>query len=119
MLFKNAAVHDDRQPRRARPGGRFLVDDAFLHPDGARAGPDGRLDDLRHVLGAAEDVHDIHFFGHGVKRWVRLLAQDLGLLRVDRNDPVAGPLHVFGDAVAWPAHLSRQPDYGDYPRLLQ
>ena len=58
-LDRRAAVHDDREPGRAGAVGGGLVDDAELHPDGARADRDRLVDVRPGGVGPAEDVDDV------------------------------------------------------------
>ena len=55
-LFKNAAVHDHRNAGRFRFLSGRIVDNAFLHPDAARALLKRVVDYFRNFFGPAKNV---------------------------------------------------------------
>ena len=78
-----------------------------------------RVRDLRHLLRAPEDVHDVHGHGDGVEVRVDRLAQDRRVerARIDRDDPVALALEVAHHEVARPVPVRGGADHGDGLRL--
>src|SRR5262245_35055892 len=59
VLLQNAAIHHHKDPRLAGFFGSLFVDHAFLQPNGRQLQADGFVDQVRHKLGAAKDIHDI------------------------------------------------------------
>ena len=88
MLAQHAEIHHHQQPCRAGAGGGGVIDDADLHPDGARADGDRLVDDRSHLIGAAEDVDDLDRGRH--RRQVGMARQSLPARQpgVDRQDLV-------------------------------
>ena len=52
---------------------RTFMHNPFLHPDGFCAAADGRFDNIRHELGAPEDIHNLDRVGHFVEAEAGLL----------------------------------------------
>ena len=73
MFFQDAGVHCDEEAAAAGALGGFVMDYTFLHPDGAGVAADGGVDDVWHELGAAENIHDVYFFGNVFQARVALL----------------------------------------------
>lgn len=90
MLFEDASVHDDEQACLPSALGGLGMDHAFLHPHCLGPDANGVLDHLRHVLGAAEDIYDVHFVGHFFQARVGFLAEHFLFVGIDGNDSVAG-----------------------------
>src|SRR5207302_8436438 len=109
------AVHDDLDAGRLAQRGRLVVADAELHPHHRRADRDRVLDDARRVLGRAEHIDHVDGIRDVAQRGVDLLAEQFlaGYARVDRDDPVAFPLQVFHDEIAWPVPVGRGADHRD------
>jgi hypothetical protein len=93
-----------------------VVDDAELHPHGARADLDRLVDVRAGRVGAAEDVDDVDAVADLVQGRDAALTVDLRArrLRVDRDDPVAPALEERGDPVAVAVRARRAAD--DRPR---
>src|SRR4051794_6328246 len=96
-----AAVHDDGQSCRTRPGGRILIDHAQLHPDSAGADRDRLVHMCARELRAPEDVHHLDRLADRGQIREALLAEDLpgAGTRIDRANPLAARLEKCGDAV--------------------
>ncbi len=62
MLLQQTSIHHHRQSRRPGLVGGGVVDDAFLHPHRLRTDGDRCVDDLRHRVRLAKDVHHIDPF---------------------------------------------------------
>jgi len=62
-FFGDAQVHDDKEAGAAGLGRGRFVDDAFLHPYGAGADLNRCVHNFGDELRAAENVHDVDFFG--------------------------------------------------------
>ena len=90
MRRADAGVHHDHQPAALRAGRGVLAGDAGLQPQRLGADRDGFVGDGRRVFRAAEDVDDVDALGDVDERRIRLLAENLGLARVDGNDAIAG-----------------------------
>ena len=78
---------------------------------------DGLLGDAGQRIRRAEDVDDVDGHGHVGEALEALLAEDLGLARVDGDDAVAVPLEVEADEVAGAQLVLRQPDDRDGLRV--
>ncbi len=100
MLNQETSILYDQEPGVPRFLGRFLVDHVELHPDGFRADTDGGIDGFRHGFWTPKKVDQVNYFLDFVKYRVRLLTEDLRLVRIDRNNPIPGLLHVGRDFVA-------------------
>ena len=120
MLDLDAAIHHDVESGRARDPRGLLAPDAELHPQHLGALGDGRAREVRHLLGLAEAIDDVDVAGrnrgHG---GIRALAQDLGRIRIDRDDAVAMLLHVLRREEARAIPVRRQADHGDDARARQ
>ena len=101
VLFENAPVHHHVQSGRARalappPRGSRL-------PASTRSSRRSRSR-IRQSPARTPDRRKTStmsiFSGTSSSRAIALLTQHFGLLRIHRNDPVSGALHVCGDAVA-------------------
>jgi len=113
MLFQNAAVHHDEQASLTRlPGSRFM-NDAFLHPDGARADANGRLHNRWNEFRSPEHIHDVDRLRNRLQIRVRFLSQHFFEVRIYGDDPVSGALHVLRHAVAWAKPPCGEADDGD------
>lgn len=75
--------------RARRPGSCLLVDEAQLHPYDFRANGNRVLDNRRHVLRPAKDVHDIDPIRHIPQARICSLSMRFGDVGIDGNDPVA------------------------------
>ena len=95
------------------------MDHAFLHPDHLGAFANGGLDDLGDKFGAAENIHDVDASGDCVQVGIAGLAQNPGLLGVNRNDAVAGALQVFRDPMAGAEAFRGKAHDGDDPRGME
>jgi len=65
-LFHHAVIHDDEQASLLCSPGGLRMTQAFLHPDGLGANADGLIYNVRHGLGAPENVH--HIDGSGIDK---------------------------------------------------
>jgi len=99
VFFQDAGVYDYEEAGAASAFGGFVVRNAFLHPDGAGADADGRLNDVRHEFRPAENIHDVYLFGNVFQARVAFLTQHVSFARIYWNDAVADRLQVIGDAV--------------------
>jgi hypothetical protein len=71
------------------------MDHPLLHPDGPGPHFDGLLDDLRHCLGAAEDIHCVNGFRNRGQIGVAALTQYFFGVGVNGDDAVALPLKIL------------------------
>src|ERR1019366_8656027 len=76
---------------------------------------DGGFHNLRHELRAPENVHDVDWLRNRFHIGVTLFAQDFGLMGVDRDDPIPGPLHVFRYAITGTVALGGEAHHGYGP----
>jgi hypothetical protein len=90
VVLHDAPVHHNIQTGGAGLFGGFFMDDVLLHPDPFRADADGGIDDLRHVLRLAKDVHQIDRERDFFKRRVSLFT---------RNS--SGGWVCFQERIAW------------------
>ncbi len=104
MVHHDAAVLDDLNTGGAETFGRRSVFDSQLHPDRPRKRTE--FEDLVYMcsdlIGGAEKVDNIdggRRLGECRQTWMSLLAENLGQLGIDGNDPVPVRLHVKGDPV--------------------
>jgi len=104
LAWDGVADHHGLQASLLADPGGLLVHDAALQPQHLGPCGYGVCRDLGRGLGSAEHVDHIH--GHVARdvaeRGIRPLAQDVGLVRVDRDDPVSLLLEVARDAVRGP-----------------
>src|SRR5271163_1623946 len=119
VLDLQAAVHDDVQAAFLGKPRALLVDHAELAPENARVDRDGFPGDRRQRIGSAEDVDDVHPVRHIRQAGVAHLSEDLGLARIDRDNPVAVALEVEADEVAWAQRVRGQADDGDRVRAME
>ena len=113
LLDDQAAVFHVEQPGVLGDGPGLGRGDAQLQPQRGGTRRHRLAGDVRRLAGRAEDVDQAHLVRHVGERPVDLLAEDLGSVRVDRDDPPAVPLHVGGYRVR---RLVRGPagtDHGD------
>jgi hypothetical protein len=73
-----------------------------LHPDGPGPHFDGLLDNLRHRLGAAEDIHHVNGFRERGQIGIAALTQYFIGIGIDGDDAIALPLKVLGYPVTVP-----------------
>ena len=101
IVAQDTAIHDDGHAGRARTLGFVQVDDAVLQPECFQAALHTFIDNLRNVLGAAEDIDDIdaNVGRQRIQMRVRLFAQAFVNPRPDWNDTVAGILQTAGNTV--------------------
>ena len=96
---------------RLRDARAFLVDHAELTPEVAGADLDGlRARSPGSASGARKTLTMSTGSGTSTQALEALLAEDLRLARVHRNDAVAVPLQVVADEVARAQLVLRQPD---------
>src|ERR1700730_6371561 len=119
MLFQDAGVHYDEQARATGAFGRIGVNDTLLHPQGAGADTNRGLDNRRHKLRPAKDVHHVHALGDVFETRITFLTKDLVLSGIDRNDAVADRLQILGNTVAWTVGSVRQTNNGDGAAALE
>jgi hypothetical protein len=119
MLFQNAAIHDDHQSCLQGPGGRIFINHAFLEPHGPRSKTNRFINMLSSFFGAAKYVHQIELLWRVGQAGVSPLAQNFGLIRVDRDDAVTALLHVPRDAETGSNRVGRQTDDRDSFTLVK
>jgi len=119
MLLQNTGVHDDDKPGAASAFGGFVMDNAFLHPNGRRSDANSGFDDIGNEFGPAENVDDVDALANVFQTWVTPLAQHRTLIGIDGNDAVADGLHVFGHAVARAVAFARKTHNRDCAAVLQ
>src|SRR5713226_8103117 len=119
VLDLDAPVHDRIEARGARLGERGLIPHAELLPEHFRANGDGVLGHRHDVRGLAEHVDQVYPVRDFPKRGVALLAEDLAVLRVHRDDAVAVLLHVLGGEIARPVPVGREAHHGDGAAFLE
>src|SRR5262249_51218957 len=109
----DADAHDDVEATLHRDPRRIVVHDPFLEPQHPGAGLDRGSRHGRRLFGATEHVDDVdpEVGGDVGQRRVRALAEDLHLVRVDRDDPVSVLLEVPRHLVRGAIRLRRQPDH--------
>src|SRR5690348_7071991 len=113
VLDLDAAIHNRFQSARTCLGQRGLVPNAELLPEHLGAYGNGILGDRHHVLRLAEHVDDVDLLRHVAQRRIALLAQDLPVARVHRDDAIAVLLHVLGREIARPEPVRGKSDHGD------
>ena len=64
VFLQNAAVDHHCESRRFGFARRYLIDDAFLHPDRGSADADGRFHHRRDQFRAPEDIDDVDVLGN-------------------------------------------------------
>jgi hypothetical protein len=119
VLDEQAAVLHHVDARGDQLPGRLVVADPQLEPHRLRPLRDDVVEVRRDVLWAAEDVHQVHHFRNVFEPGECLLPQDLGFVRIHRNDPVTLFLKVFCNLVAGPPLMRGQPDDGNRPGRRQ
>src|SRR4051794_30465843 len=100
MLDLQAAVHDHRNAAGIGDAGAFGVDHAELTPESTGADRDRVPGHLRERIWSAKDVDDVDRDRHVSEAGETLLAENLRLARVDRNDVIPVPLEVIPHEVA-------------------
>src|SRR6266568_5599169 len=111
MLHQNARILNHRQPRGARLFRRLFALNSQLHPNHFGADSNRALHHRRHFLRAPEHVHDLNLLRHIFQPRITFLPQHFRLIRVHRNNPVAGALHVLRHTVTRPHRTRRQSDH--------
>ena len=96
MFHEKAGVLDHEEPGGLRFCYGLGVGDALLEPEAFGADGDGGIGYGRDVFDAAEDVDDVDRDRDVFEASVGFLAEDLGFVRVHRDDLVAGTLEVGG-----------------------
>ena len=97
----------------------FLVDHRELTPEISGADLDRLGGDRRQRVGRAKHVDDVHGNRDIEQTGAALLAEDLGLARVDRNHAVPVTFEVVPDEIARAQLVFRQSDDGDGLRVVQ
>jgi len=88
----HAGTHHSLESGGFGTHGGFLVLRTRLHPDDLRPDRNRIVNDRGHFFGTPENLDHIDVFGDVSQALVRMLAQRVLDRRIDRNDPVAGPL---------------------------
>src|SRR5262249_52432269 len=96
VLDLHATVHHNFETGLPCLFRRTLVDDADLHPDDLRADRYRFLDDRGDVVRLAKNVDDVDLSRDFPQGRVALLAEDLGVGRIDWDHAVAVLLEVLG-----------------------
>ena len=118
MVYREAAIHDDRNAGRFQLARHRVMPDPLLHPDQPGTHFQECVQQSRDVLRAAEDVHDIDRAAgrrSGPKIGVYLLAQGDAGNGMHRDDAIPSPLEIGSDTVTGPLRLSTQANDGDRP----
>ena len=91
VLDQDAAVHGHADPRPSSRRAESASTTPSCRKTKRHAPRDRLVGDRRHVLGPPEDVHDVdpHVRRDLRERGIAGLPQDLSVIRVDRDDPVA------------------------------
>ena len=119
VLDLDAAIHDDGEAARLGDARAFLVDHRELAPEAPGADRHRLRGDRGQRVRRAKDVDDVHGTGHVDEALEALLAEDLRLARVHRNDAVAVAFEVEPDEVARAQLILRQPDDRDRLRAVE
>ena len=97
--------------------------DPELEPDLLQPQVGAFTQEFRDLLRPAKDDDQLDLgadlFGHVRERGMAGLAEDLRVVRVDSDDPVAMVNHVGADAVRDPAGIGRETDDGEGPAVLE
>src|SRR5450755_1233988 len=115
----DAAVH-----HRVKAGGAsqpvgLEVHHADLLPQAARADVDRLARNRQDVFGAAKHIDQVDRTGNVPEAREAAFAENLGIARVYRNDPIAVLLHVLRGEETGPMPFGREPDHGDRPTAAQ
>ena len=99
MLFHPATVHHEEQTRSDRTNGCLFAEDSFLHPESFGAMRYSFSNNRKTVFRLPEAIHKIECARHGGERWNGRLAEDVRLVRIHPNDPIALTLHIGRHAI--------------------
>src|ERR1700676_1589386 len=113
MLAPHACVHHHGEPRSARLLPSNLMNDPLLQPQNFRALGDRAIDHWRNIFGSSKNVNDVHCLRNVFDPGVTPQSVHFALVRIHREDCVAGVEQILRDAEAGAKRLRRNADDRD------
>jgi hypothetical protein len=119
VVYRQAAVHHDRNPSRFEASGHVIVSNSLLHPNQLGTDLQKLLEQRRDMLRAPEDVYDVDGSRRGSRTQVGVdrLAQGDAARRMDGHDCITDPLEICRHAVTRPFGFAAQTDYRYAPGI--